>query len=352
MTVKNRIEWIDILKGFLLMCICFSHFGYLPDAVRILTYGTGNVWVPSFFFISGLLFSSKRHPRLKDYVISKTKTLLIPYLFFFLVFVILDWNLYIKPEVVFQADFNAFIYGDGPNKAAPLWFIAKLFWISIIYYIVQQQFLSTKYRFTVILIFGAAGYSLYYFDIHLPLGLDIISSSIVFFGLGHLLKKQIYQFVALIEKQYLIIGLFIVIGLGIISRTASINNPNSILGQNTIHNFALFYLSAASGILAIIAFISMLYHKLSTFFITRSFFSIFIYIAKNALPILIIHCYILILIDSFFKIINFQDAMLIFLAKVSILIPSFYLIIVPFINSKLYLLLGKEKITWIKSIKG
>ena len=95
MTINNqRIEYIDFLKGLLLTFICFSHFGYLPYFLNLLIMPTGSIYVPVFFIISGLLFNESIS--FISFLKKRIKSLLVPYLFFFLLFIVLDWNSYLK----------------------------------------------------------------------------------------------------------------------------------------------------------------------------------------------------------------------------------------------------------------
>ena len=73
--MQQRINWIDNLKGFILLLVCISHLGLFPE---ICDYLKG-ARMTTFFFLSGLLFSTRKHPTLKSYWLSKCHSLLIPY---------------------------------------------------------------------------------------------------------------------------------------------------------------------------------------------------------------------------------------------------------------------------------
>lgn len=71
-SVKIRIEWVDLLKGFAILWLIVYHM-HVFDWMRSP--------VPVFFFLSGLFFSEGKS--FGVFVIKKAKSLLIPLLFFF-----------------------------------------------------------------------------------------------------------------------------------------------------------------------------------------------------------------------------------------------------------------------------
>lgn len=118
---KERILWIDTLKGLLLVFICLSHFGELPDYVTLLIKPTGSFWVPFFFIFSGFLFTPVSN--LASYIKRKSKTLLLPYLFFSVAFILIDHGTYTDAGSLAVNLQRVFIESIGPAKASPLWFV-------------------------------------------------------------------------------------------------------------------------------------------------------------------------------------------------------------------------------------
>ena len=124
----------------------YANFGSLP-AIRM----------PTFFFLSGILFSTRRYPNISSYVTHKTKVLLIPYILLSLLFSFLDPRLYDLSKLEKQSyltpllsssdvhsnlNFLAmefvsiFYYGNPPNIVAPLWFVLTLYLVSILFFII------------------------------------------------------------------------------------------------------------------------------------------------------------------------------------------------------------------------
>lgn len=91
----NRINWIDELKGFILILVCLSHTHIsIPFMGGDLIVICLAFRMSTFFFLSGVLFSTRRYPTINSYIKSKTKVLLIPYVLLALLFSFLDPRLY------------------------------------------------------------------------------------------------------------------------------------------------------------------------------------------------------------------------------------------------------------------
>jgi acyltransferase len=200
MTIKNqRVEYIDFLKGLLLTLICFSHFGYLPYLLKLLIIPAGSIYVPAFFIISGFLF--KENITFNRFLKKKIKTLLIPYIFFFLIFLILDWNIYLKPVETFSSFLDSPTRAGGPPKASPIWFIIRLFEVNLLWYFINYFLPKKSYKFIFIIISSFLGYIFYINSIKLPFAFEVILSSIVFFGLGHLSKEKLKQLMFYLNQK-------------------------------------------------------------------------------------------------------------------------------------------------------
>ncbi len=338
-----RSEWIDILKGFLLLCIVFSHFGSLPVPMATLIKPTGDIWVPTFFFLSGMLFNEKRYSFYVDFVQSKFKSLLLPYLFLFLIFVLLDWNLYLKSESTLRVAVIAILNADGPPKAAPLWFVIALFEINMIYFFIARQFKGVVFRVIVVFACSIAGYIMYLKGMHPILGIDVLLSSITFFGLGHLLNGYIFKSVDNCNQQQLVKWVLLAIFLAITAGVSTSYNPDAVLGSNKIHNFFLFYLTSLCGTFSAIIFCVILWSSFSS---NRSFSKIFIffrYIALQGLTVLASHVYIIIVVNQVLDILEIHNLLIVTLTKIFAITILTYYFIVPFVHTKLKFIFGKDK---------
>lgn len=344
---KKRIQWIDSLKGMLLIFITFSHFGYLPKFVNVFIKPTGIVWVPCFFFLSGLLFSSNRYPKFIDYLKNKTKTLFLPYLGMSLLFLLFDWNIYLQPKIYLPASLSSIFTGSGPAKASPLWFIFTLYCISLMYFMIDKWIPSLALKTLAILLFSFLGYVCFLQGVHLPIRLEVAFSALTFLGIGNLYKEKLLEGCRLIASHKLI-GILIVSLLFYISKIAGAYNFGGILGQNKINNYVFFYISSFSGIIAISFLTFLVWQLTNNIFLMNWIFKILNYVSRNALPILATQCYIIFIVHAAvgFGWIQKCSEQIEFIVKTIVLACSMYLLIIPFFSNKLYFILGKEKQSW------
>ncbi len=123
-TEKNRIQWLDVLKGILILCVILSH-SYPPELYR--RFFTP-FFLTMFFFASGYTFSTKSS--FSAFLKNKAKRLLIP--FFVLGFIRVAM---------------AYVMGGGSLKGRvigfllqiccrddELWFVSCLFVSSLLFY--------------------------------------------------------------------------------------------------------------------------------------------------------------------------------------------------------------------------
>ncbi|MCL7764557.1 acyltransferase, partial [Polaribacter sp. Z014] len=299
-----------------------------------------------FFFLSGVLFSSKRYTSFIKYVTYKTKTLFLPFISLALLFVLLDWNTYLQPKVSIPSNLFAILMGSGPAKASPLWFVFILYCINLLYYWVDTKLETVSIKIIAILISSFLGYICFLKNIHLPFHVEVSFSALTFLGTGNILKKYIFKLESILglHKLWLMV---IIVSLFCISFSAGIANFGAVLGQNIINNYGLFYISAFSGILGVILLINYLIYLFDKVKAIDKIFHGLIYIAKNALPILGAQCYVIIIVDSIIKYgFTEEQQLFAFFAKIVALVLSMYLFIIPISFNKLYFLFGKEKQSW------
>lgn len=110
----KRIIWIDIVKGCLLVFICCSHFGALPQSIALLTKPTATYWVPLFFFLSGYLFHGNNN--FSEYIQKKVRTLLLPYIAFSLIFIILTGILTYLPYHKLKQTYIVYLSQEQDRK--------------------------------------------------------------------------------------------------------------------------------------------------------------------------------------------------------------------------------------------
>ena len=85
-----RIGWIDEFKGFVLLLVCLYHVEQAFPQAQMGMLHLSALRMSAFFFISGMLFSTRRFDSFKDYFVHKTRVLLVPYILLSLLFLALD----------------------------------------------------------------------------------------------------------------------------------------------------------------------------------------------------------------------------------------------------------------------
>ena len=69
---KNRIDWIDMAKGYGMLAVIIAHICVGPLHTWIYTFH-----MPLFFFLSGYVFSNKE--AFNIFIKKKAKALIVPY---------------------------------------------------------------------------------------------------------------------------------------------------------------------------------------------------------------------------------------------------------------------------------
>lgn len=121
---KDRIEWLDILKGILIIFVILSH-SYPPNIYR---YFFTPCFLTMFFFASGYTFSMKRSG--KAFLLNKCRSLLIPLL-------VLGSIRIVLAQILEGGSWKERIIGlliQINCQYDELWFVACLFTSSICFY--------------------------------------------------------------------------------------------------------------------------------------------------------------------------------------------------------------------------
>lgn len=127
----ERTAWIDMVKGVLILFVILGH----TTTNRFFLNWISSFYMPCFFFISGWLM--KKEGRAKLFVCKKAKSVLLPYVFFALLWVLFC---YVKSFVV-EGDFSVFrallsivlpYSGSTGGNVYNLWFLPCLFLAQVI----------------------------------------------------------------------------------------------------------------------------------------------------------------------------------------------------------------------------
>ena len=170
--MKERDLRIDVLKGIGIICVIWAHLeGFLSMEIYIFH-------MPLFFFLSGMFYRQKR-----NFVWTRFRSLIIPYILYTLFFAILFWlrgGECLKPLHRISLWFPSAIVG-------PSWFLIALFNISVVYYLLD---LLVKNKRGLLAITFAIGLTFYYWKVELPLDLRQSFYALPFYSLGAFMKQQ------------------------------------------------------------------------------------------------------------------------------------------------------------------
>lgn len=200
--MTKRIEYIDLAKGICIALVVLYHiwFGFPSLEIKIISQSVIYT-LPLFFFLSGLVF--RQYDCFKTFLKKKVNSLLIPFLFFYLVFTVIVPNLLAFVGLL-DSNINSagcktiwqFIYPEYFFNG-PVWFLLSLFEINCLFYFLLRivnsfcNQISSILCCAISLILGYVGYSLGVNNINLPMFLDSSLSALPFFTVGYILRSKI-----------------------------------------------------------------------------------------------------------------------------------------------------------------
>jgi len=187
--MNDRIHFLDVLKG---IGIIFVVWGHIPSASMVKDY-IFIFHMPLFFLISGILY--KENTELGALLKKRVNTLLIPFLFFYVLGFIWFTGLYYLDNSTFRHyEFSAFFdffLGKELFKNGNLfvWFLWVLFLVNVLYWVVLYFVKNRITRWIVVT-------GLYIFDVFLiwkridiPYFIDSSLFALFFFHIGFEMKK-------------------------------------------------------------------------------------------------------------------------------------------------------------------
>lgn len=239
---NQRLYWVDQARGWSIFLVVYGHnFPVIEPYIY-------SVHVPLFFFISGMFHKA---PLSKVSVIHRAKTLLIPYfswasmLFLFWLFLGKNFGKSSTLDLSPLDNFLGIFYAQGGQQymdwGIPLWFLPCIFMV-FVFYGWLWRVIPTRYMDSAVLVSGILGMLWAKFvNISLPWSIDVALVALIFYRLGHLLKRPLE---GLSIKNTLAI-FTLMLGIHLI---AFYLNPEKIDMYRSIYgNPLLFLLSGAAG---------------------------------------------------------------------------------------------------------
>lgn len=250
---NQRLYWVDQARGWSIFLVVYGHnFPVIEPYIY-------SVHVPLFFFISGMFHKA---PLSKVSVIHRAKTLLIPYfswasmLFLFWLFLGKNFGKSSTLDLSPLDNFLGIFYAQGGQQymdwGIPLWFLPCIFMV-FVFYGWLWRVIPTRYMDSAVLVSGILGMLWAKFvNISLPWSIDVALVALIFYRLGHLLKRPLE---GLSIKNTLAI-FTLMLGIHLI---AFYLNPEKIDMYRSIYgNPILFLLSGAAGSMAYLLLFKLL----------------------------------------------------------------------------------------------
>lgn len=245
--MKQRIDYIDLMKGICIFLIILLHveISYPSERIDMMTRAFR---IPLYFFLSGLFY--KEYSCFLDFLVRKINKLVIPFLFFpwLLAFVIL-----FDPKMDVGPTYFAFIYVQPCNF--PLWFLRSLFFVYMLFYIYNKVTVNVKSIIKMLLLY-IISFIVWYIT---PLFKDYMSSdgvkliymsniipsiiALPFFYTAYLLKQHNFL-TRSYKKVYVFIFILLCLLISYLTAPNGINYALNSFGDN----YLCLYICAFAGI--------------------------------------------------------------------------------------------------------
>ncbi len=209
MDLNQRIAWIDVAKFLGIFAIYLGHFNVQAGKAYLFVF---SFHVPLFFFLSGCVASLREEELpLKNYVVRKLKSILIPYYIFMILSTILyvivtDSGLVNTAHILF----DGIIKGAVRNSffAISLWFLTCLFLMEIFIACLGKimnryaVFLVCVLLHIIFLVFLKQSYPSLWYNI------DSVANYAIYYSIGYCAFPAINRFFSLnSEKKKIIFSL-------------------------------------------------------------------------------------------------------------------------------------------------
>ncbi|WP_407306563.1 acyltransferase family protein [Desulfosporosinus sp. SB140] len=212
----EHLEWADILKGLGILTVVWGHAGSKISFYMFWFH------MPLFFWISGYLYRFKPRQKGIHFPMRKAKHLMVPYLFYLglLTLLVIAFDFWKGQSVVqfWSQNWKALLLGGSLLEGvyATFWFTTCLFSVQIVYDLLCRKVSSPllKGLFVLGCFFSAYWESRYRASAFMPWNLDVGLYAIVFYALGHVMRRNKLLEEAKLRK--IVFGLSWIIALGFI----------------------------------------------------------------------------------------------------------------------------------------
>lgn len=281
MQKKGRLLWLDAIRGLLLILITLGHFDASGTAIYPMLTPTAMYYVPLFFFISGFMTNPEKYSY-EEFTKRKAKTLLLPYVFFVIVFTVLDWKLLSSPTDVLKNNLFSLLTGDGVRLAPPLWFVSCLFVATLATYGILRIVKDKLILVGVVVLLSLFALPIARLDLWLPWRILFMPMTLVFTVAGYLTNDIMRRF----SSYWLYV---ILLGVGIAGMFLNLGDYHF----NQIDNYPLFFVCPISFGISILFFASKLENRWTS--LIAGFLG---WISRNGIVVLSVHFYLSLLYSA------------------------------------------------------
>lgn len=267
---SNRIEWVDVAKGILIIMVCLGHRN-IPKSIDKWIY---SFHMPAFFFLAGYTTKYTADLKFGQYLRKKIQGLLVPYFSLGIIYIIIEFlwaQLYRGRVFNFGYYVHQLLIGSYIGSS---WFIIALFVTEIMAYCLHG---FSKIKYILAIVIGGIGLLLsQILKKQLFWNVNTAFIGLIFFESAQFIRKYGRTHEFKFRKLLCIIG-----GLSISILCTWINTQVDMLYLE-YGNILLFFLGAFSGIV-VISFLSI---ALCRFEFCKRIFTFF---GTNTLPIIEYH---------------------------------------------------------------
>lgn len=180
--MRQRIEWIDTIKGIVILLMMVGHYEFTPPTLKKMIY---SFHMPIFFILSGYLSYSSNN-NFNVVFAKKTKSLLIPYIFWCFIMIIANMILHQPADYTFVKGLEECFLLNKP-ASRPLWFLFTLYLTDLLFFLLKNCniLLMVFYLFILILV----GETLSNKHIYLFFRTEIVCFSLAYYMIGVVLKR-------------------------------------------------------------------------------------------------------------------------------------------------------------------
>lgn len=171
---QKRINLYDIARG---IGIILVYLGHVPPNIYFRRF-IYSFHMPLFFIISGMLLNVDKYA-MKGFVISRTKSIIIPAISFILFSNVIG--------LFFSHDYR-------PGLPSIIWFLFVLYFSECAVFSCWKKVSSTHYRIIISLTLLLAAIIMDYINFKLPVALNVIPLAAFFVSFGNLFKEYILKF--------------------------------------------------------------------------------------------------------------------------------------------------------------